>query len=74
MDDTLFRERLRQSEQRNEALSRELTSLRATLDSVLQEFGALRRDYEALVDATRVLTDERDGLLKRVAELEARQK
>lgn len=70
MDDALLRERLHQSEQRNEALSRELATLRATLDRVLQEFGALRRDYEALVDATRVLTDERDGLLKRVAELE----
>lgn len=71
MDDALLLERLRQSEQRNEALARELASLRATSDRVLHEFGALRRDYEALVDATRVLTDERDGLLKRAAELEA---
>jgi transposase len=71
MDDTLLRERLRESEQRNEALSREMASLRATLDHVLQEFGAFRRDYEALVDATRIVTEERDALCQRVAELEA---
>jgi transposase len=71
MDDALLRERLRQSEQRNEALSRELASLRASLEGVPQEFATLRRDYEALVEATRVVTDERDGLRKRVAELEA---
>ena len=58
MDDTLLRERLRESEQRNEALSREVASLRATLDCVLEEFGAFRRDYEALVDATRIITAE----------------
>ena len=57
MDDTLLREQLRQSEQRNEALGREMASLRATLDHVLQEFGAFRRDYEALVDATRIITE-----------------
>ena len=71
MDDTLLRERLRESEQRNEALSREVTSLRATLDRVLEEFGAFRRDHEALVDATRIITAERDALRQRVAELEA---
>jgi transposase len=71
MNDALLRDRLRQSEQRNEALSHELALLRASHEGVLQEFGARRRNYEALVDATRVLTDERDGLLKRVAELQA---
>jgi transposase len=71
MDDALLRDRLRQSEQRNEALSRELALLRASHEGVLQESGALRCDYDALVDATRVLTDERDRLLKRVAVLEA---
>ena len=71
MDDTLLRERLRESEQRNEALSREVASLRASLDHVLQEFAAFRRDYEALVDATRIITAERDALRQRVAELEA---
>ena len=71
MDDTLLRQQLRQSEERNEALGRELASLRASLDRVLEEFGALRRDYEALVDATRIITDERNTLRQRVAELEA---
>ena len=70
MDDTLL-EQLRQSKAHNETLSRELASLRATLDRVLEEFGALRRDYEALVGATRTITDERNTLRKRVAELEA---
>jgi transposase len=74
MDDTLLRERLRESEQRNEALSREMASLRATLDRVLEEFTVLRRDYEALVDATRIITAERDGLRQRVTELEAANK
>ena len=60
MDDTLLRERLRESEQRNEALSREVASLRATLNRVLEEFGAFRREHEALVDATRIITAERD--------------
>jgi transposase len=71
MDDTLLRERLRESEQRNEALSREVASLRSTLDHVLQEFAAFRRDHEALVDATRIIIAERDALRQRVAELEA---
>jgi transposase len=78
MDDARLRarlreseQRLRDSEQRNEALSHEVTSLRATLDRVLEEFGTFRRDYEALVDATRIITAERDGLQQRVAELEA---
>ena len=71
MDDTRLRERLRESEQRNEALSREVASLRSTLDQVLQEFAAFRRDHEALVDATRIIIAERDALRQRVAELEA---
>jgi transposase len=71
MDDTLLREQLRQSEERNALLLREVASLRATLDQVVQEFGAFRRDYEALVDATRIITAERDTLRQRVAELEA---
>jgi len=64
MDDTLLREQLRQSEQHNEAFGRELAAMRA-------EFAALRRDYDSLVDATRIITEERDSLRQRVAELEA---
>jgi transposase len=71
MDDTLLRERLRESEQRNEALSREVASLRATLRQVLEEFAAFRREHDALVDATRIVIAERDSLRQRVAELEA---
>ena len=64
MDDAAcLKQRLRESEQRNEALQNEISSLRA-------EFTSFRRDHEALIDATRVLTDERDSLQKRVAELE----
>jgi hypothetical protein len=69
MDDTLLREQLRRSEERNEMLDRELASLRALQDRMLAEFGDLRRDHEALVDATRVITGERDALRQRVAEL-----
>ncbi len=71
MDETLLAEQLRQSLQRNEALLEELASLRAALDPVLQSQQALRRDYEALVDATRALSQERDALKQRVAEREA---
>ncbi len=71
MDDTLLREQLRQSEERNAAILREVASLQATLDQVVNEFGAFRRDYEALVDATRIITDERNTFRQRVAELEA---
>ena len=74
MDDTLLREQLRQSEKRNEELCRELASLRASLDHVLKEFGALRGNYEALLDATRVITDDREALRLRVVELEASNK
>ena len=70
MDDTPLREQLRQSEERNARLLREVASLRATLDQVVKEFGAFRRDYETLVDATRIITEERDTLRQRVAELE----
>ena len=52
-------------------LLEELVSLRAALDPVLQSQQALRRDYEALVEATRTLSQERDALKQRVAELEA---
>ena len=71
MDDTLLREQLRQSEERNAALGRELASWRASLHRVPEELATLRRDYEALVDATRTVTDERNALRQRVAELEA---
>jgi transposase len=71
MDDTLLPEQLRQSAERNAVLLREVASLRATQDQVVQEFGVFRRDYEALVDATRIITAERNTLRQRVAELEA---
>ena len=74
MDDTLLSEQLRQSEKRNEELCRDLSSLRASLDHVLKEFGALRGNYEALLDATRVITDDREALRLRVVELEASNK
>jgi transposase len=63
----LLQQRLRESEQRNEALQSEFASLRA-------EFAGFRRDHEALVDATRILVGERDLLRKRVAELEVSNK
>jgi hypothetical protein len=62
MDVTLLQERLRESEERNQALCRELASMRASQQQILKEFGAFRRDYEALRDATRVITDDRDAL------------
>jgi len=71
MDDTVLTEQLRQSYERNEALQRELASLRAALEPVVQSQQTLRRDYEALVDATRAVSGERDVLRQRVAELEA---
>jgi transposase len=74
MDDTLLPEQLRQSEERNATLLREMASLRATLDQALQEVAALRSDYEALVDATRIITEERNTLRQRVGELEAANK
>lgn len=71
MDVALLEERLRESEKRNEALCNELASMRASQQQILEEFGVLRRDYEALVDATRVITEDRDALRRRVAELAA---
>lgn len=71
MDVALLEERLRESEKRNEALCNELVSMRASQQQILEEFDAFRRDYETLVDATRVITDDRDALRERVAELEA---
>src|ERR1035437_8494509 len=59
----LLQQRLQESERRNEALQSEIASLRA-------EFATFRHDYGALIDATRVLTGERDLLQKRVTELE----
>jgi transposase len=67
MDDHLLLKQLHESEQRNEALCGELASLRV-------EFSAFRRDYEALVGATRTITDDRDALRQRVSELEASNK
>ena len=71
MDDALLHERLHASEERNAVLCRELASLRAAMERMTAEFGALRRDYEALADATRIITDERDAQGRRIAELEA---
>ena len=59
----LLQQRLRESDGRNEALQNEIISLRA-------EFATFRHDHEALIDATRVLTGERDLLQKRITELE----
>ena len=42
--------------QRNETLMRELASLRAALEQVMQGQQTLRRDYETLVDATRTIS------------------
>ena len=65
-----LRERLRESERRNEALQSENASLQSQIASLRAEFGSFRRDYEALAEATRAMTGERDLLQKRVAELE----
>jgi transposase len=64
MDDALLLEQLRESEQRNE-------ELRASQQRVLEEFASFRSDYEALVDATRIITSDREALRQRVAELES---
>ena len=72
MDDTLLAEQLRQSHQRNEAMLQELAVLHASLDPVLQSQQALRREYEALVDATRAVEPgTRYAAARSVAELEA---
>jgi transposase len=70
MDDARWRERLRKSEQGSEALRQELALLRASVASTQEALGAFRRDYDGLVDATRIITAERDALQQRVAELE----
>jgi transposase len=71
MDDvTLLRQRLRESERRNEALQSANESLQSQITSLRAEFATFRRDHEALIDATRVLVGERDLLQKRVTELE----
>jgi len=64
MDDALLLEQLRESEKRNE-------ELRASQQRILEEFASFRSDYEALVDATRVITSDREALRQRVTELEA---
>jgi transposase len=74
MDATLLLKQLRESEQRNKALQSEVASLRASQDRVLAEFAAFRRDYEGLAAATQVITDDRNSLRQRVAELEASNK
>ncbi len=51
-----------------------MASLRASFEQILQEHQVLRRDHEALVDATRIITSERDALRQRAAELEAANK
>ena len=72
MDDTLLlRKQLGQSRERNDALQRELVSLRASVEQVVQGQQTLHHDYDTLVDATRTITGERDLLRQRVAELEA---
>ena len=70
MNDTSVHERLRQSEERNEALCREMASLRTELECAREEARAVHSDYDALVEATRVMTEERDALARQVAELE----
>jgi len=73
-DVALLQQRLRESEERCEALQNEVASLRTSLERVLAQFAAFRHDHEALIDATRILTSERDLLKKRVAELEVANK
>ena len=58
-----LKQRLRESEQRNEALQNEVASLRV-------EFASFRHDHEALAETTRAVVGDRDLLKKRVAELE----
>ena len=71
MDDTLLREQLH-AERTAQRSAGPRTGVAACIPgAVLEEFAALRRDYEALVDATRIITGERDALRQRVAELEA---
>ncbi|MCE5266970.1 MAG: transposase [Planctomycetaceae bacterium] len=71
MDATLLLEQLRASDKRNESLTDALASLRALQEQTLETLGAIRQDYAALVDATRIITEDRDTLRQRVSELEA---
>ena len=71
MDETLRREQLRESQECIEALRRQVTALNDSLQQVLRVQEASRLDYEKLVDATCVVTAERDALRERGAELEA---
>ena len=70
----LLLKQLQENEKRNEALQSELASMRASLDHVLKELEALRGNYETLLDATQVVTDDRETLRLRVVELEATNK
>jgi chromosome segregation ATPase len=61
-----------------EELRRENAALRAELDLLREELrinealrAALRADYEALVDASQTLTEDREKLRQRLEELEA---
>ena len=74
MNDALLLERLRESDRCNEELRSRLASMGASLEQVVAESGTLRRDYETLVDATQVITDDRDALRQRMVELEASNK
>ena len=74
MNDALLLERLRESDRCNEELRSRLASMGVSLEQVVAEFGAFRRDYETLVDATQVITDDRDALRQRMVELEASNK
>jgi transposase len=75
MDDVArLQQRLRESDERCEALQNEVASLRASLEQVLAQFATFRHDYEALAETTRAVVGERDLLKKRVAELEVANK
>lgn len=70
MHDQPLQQRLRETQQRNEALEQEVATLRAAQERVQRECETVRSDYESLVAATQVLVEERDALQQRVAELE----
>lgn len=68
---------LRQLKKLVEELRLENASLRCELQSrekLEEQLASVRTDYEALASATRTLTEDRDKLRERVAELEAIQK
>jgi transposase len=64
-------QQLRESERCYEALTQELASERASRVSAQQELAALRHDFDALIAATRVVTDDRDAFQRRMVELES---